>query len=686
MDSPQKPGIPSATKTINILRVAVLAPLRPLYHYLPNANHPLTDPLLLPGLRVKVPFGKQPDKMGVIVDTVDHSDFPIEKLKPIHAILDQEPLFPKPLFELLIWAAHYYQCPVGEMFKTALPGWLRKDKPLHIEYTNKNQTVKNEQSICVLNAAQQQAIRTVAQSLNRFQTFLLEGVTGSGKTEVYVRLIEQALAQSKQVLILVPEIGLTPQLLQNFETRFNVPIANLHSTLSDKQRYHAWSLAKTGLAPIVIGTRSAVFTPLKNPGLFIIDEEHDMSFKQQEGVRYSARDLLIMRGQKEGCPVLLGTATPSLETYYNVHIGRYQKLRLPTRAGLALPPHLRIIDIRHKKLDEGLSGPLLKAMQEHLSAGAQVLLFLNRRGFAPVYMCFDCGWVQQCTHCDAKITYHKKNHQLICHHCFTRYKVPTHCPHCNTQNLHPLGIGTERLETALQKHFPNHPIVRIDRDTTSKKGALKTTLAAITQGKADILIGTQMITKGHHFPNLTLVGILDMDGALFSIDFRSLERMGQLITQVAGRAGRAERLGTVLLQSCHPEHPLLKLLLEKGYSAFGDQLLHERKIAQLPPYSHQVLMRADAKKNELSWAFLNALKKVIQQQSPHVSVWGPTRAPMERRAGYHRAQLLLQSSHRMHLHNSLRTLLQTHTQNDTPLNTLSKNVRWSIDVDPLDMY
>jgi primosomal protein N' (replication factor Y) len=560
MDTLHKQQEKTVLQNASILRVAVLTPIRILFDYLA----PQTPNLVLcPGLRVKVPFGTQ-EKIGIIVDIVKHSDYPIEKLKSILEVLEEEPLFPKALFECILWAAQYYHCAIGEMLKTAIPEWLRKGKKLDICL---NPPTKQETDIHKahhLNTAQQQAVTSISEAFYTFKTFLLEGITGSGKTEVYIHLITEALKVSKQVLILVPEIGLTPQMIKRLKSRFNVPIASLHSHLSEKQRYHAWYLAKKGIAPIVVGTRSAVFVPLHNPGLFILDEEHDLSFKQQEGLRYSARDLLILRAQKENCPVVLGTATPSLETHHNASIGRYQKITLPLRAGNAQPPHIQLLDIRHKKLEEGLSAQLLATIRQHLEKKGQVLLFLNRRGFAPVFMCFDCGWTQQCTHCDSKMTFHKRYHRLTCHHCLMNHPAPQQCPQCTTQNLHPIGIGTERLEQALQIHFPTQRILRIDKDTTTQKG--------------------------------TLVGILDIDGALFSVDFRSLERMGQLLTQVAGRAGRAERLGTVLIQTCHPEHPLINLLLEKGYPAFATELLKERQKAKLPPYSHQILIRADAKK------------------------------------------------------------------------------------------
>ncbi len=664
-------------KKANIIRVAVLNPIRALFDYLAPETPTLS---LCPGLRVKIPFGRQ-EKIGIIIDIVADSDYPIEKLKSIIAVLDEEPLFPKALFESILWAANYYHCAIGEILKAAIPEWLRKGKKMDIAIHTKTKEHTEIYEGHRLNTAQQLAVTSIAKTFNTFETFLLEGVTGSGKTEVYIHLIQQALKASKQVLILVPEIGLTPQMITRLEKRFDVLIASLHSHLTQKQRYQAWYLAKKGIAPIVVGTRSAVFVPLQNPGLFILDEEHDLSFKQQEGLRYSARDLLIVRAQKEKCPVVLGTATPSLETHHNATLERYQKISLTLRAGNAKPPNIQLLDIRHNKLEEGLSAQLLAIIKQHLEAKGQVLLFLNRRGFAPVYMCFDCGWTQQCTQCDAKMTFHKRYNRLRCHHCLTNHLAPTQCPQCTTQNLHPIGIGTERLEQTLQKHFPTQCITRIDRDTTTQKGALKTALASVEEGHANILIGTQMIAKGHHFPEVTLVGILDIDGALFSVDFRSLERMGQLLTQVAGRAGRAERLGTVLIQTCHPEHPLINLLLEKGYPAFATELLKEREKAKLPPYSHQILIRADAKKKEQALLFLKAVKQTsLQHFGTALYLLGPTEAPMEKRAGYHRAQLLVQSSNRGLLHKTFEHLIAIMNAS-----VLSKSLRWSIDVDPLDM-
>jgi len=507
-------------------------------------------------------------------------------------------------------------------------------------------------------------------------------VTGSGKTEVYIRVVESALSAGKQALILVPEIGLTPQLLTRFQERFSVPIAVLNSSLTEKQRYLAFEDARTGVAPIVIGTRLSAFAPLKAPGVFIIDEEHDASFKQQEGFRYHARDLLILRATLEHCPVVLGTATPSLETLRNMQTGRFHALALPHRAGNSVPPTVQILDVRHKKLQEGLSAQLIAAMREQMDQQGQVLLFLNRRGYAPVLMCFECDWIATCKNCDAKLTIHYQSQQLRCHHCETSLPIDKHCPSCTAKNPKPVGIGTERLEAALQSLFPSKTIVRIDRDTTRKKGALKEQLESIHAGEAHILLGTQMIAKGHHFPNVTLVAILDIDQALFSIDFRSTEKMGQLITQVAGRAGRAERLGHVILQTQHPEHPLLKQLLAEGYANFAATVLTERQMLNLPPFSHQALIRAEANTLERALGFLAFVKQSAIKTAPKtLKILGPTPAPMERRHGKHRAQLLCQAPKRSALQQLLQTLMPS-----IESQPIAQTVRWSLDVDPIDLY
>ncbi len=682
-------------RKLPILKIAIPVPLRQLFDYLPPNTEVAQQPR--PGMRVLVPFGNHNQKkIGVIVSISEESDYPIEKLKQAYAYLDKEPLFSLTLLDLILWASRYYQCPLGEVFEAALPNRLRKNakekplkKPVKLNALELNPTFLEKKEITTieppkftLNSAQREAVTAVQNSFGKFKTFVLDGVTGSGKTEVYLQIAARLVETGQQALVLVPEIGLTPQLVKRFEERFSVPIAVLNSSLSEKKRFEAWENARTGIAPIVIGTRLAAFVPLKSPGVFIIDEEHDSSFKQQDGFRYHARDLLIMRASLEKCPILLGSATPSLETLHNIHLGRFQHLKLPLRAGNASVPVLQVLDIRHKKLEAGMSAQLIVKMREHLTEKGQILLFLNRRGFAPQLMCFSCGWVAQCKNCDARMTLHYKLQQLHCHHCETVIPLYPECPSCNYKDLKPIGVGTERLETALQKHFPNETIIRIDRDTTRKKDSFKETIDCIRNNEASILLGTQMIAKGHHFPNVTLVAILDIDQALFSIDFRSLEKMGQLITQVAGRSGRAERKGQVILQTCHPENPLLKKVLEEGYLSFANALLQERRATRLPPYSYQVLMRSEANTLDRALNFLSSIKQqYFQSTTTKFKLLGPIPAPMERRLGKYRAQLLFQAPER----NFIQKWLQ-HIVPQIEAEAQTKRIRWSLDVDPIDMY
>ena len=532
-----------------------------------------------------------------------------------------------------------------------------------------------------LNPPQQDAVTAVGNALGNFQAFLLDGVTGSGKTEVYLQVIEQTLARGLQALVLVPEIGLTPQLIERFQRRFNVPLAVLHSGMSDRERLSAWVMARSGQAPIIIGTRSAVFTPLKNPGVIIIDEEHDTSFKQQDGFRYSARDVAVMRAHQTNVPVILGSATPSLESLHNVNSGRYHSLKLPERAGSALHPSIETLDVRHQPMVDNLSQPLLTLITRHLAQNNQVLLFLNRRGYAPTLLCHDCGWVAECRRCDAHLTLHQGTRLLQCHHCGTQRPLDKHCPACKSADLRALGYGTERIEHALKNKFPETLITRIDRDSTRLKGALQTLLEGVHSGASQILLGTQMLAKGHHFPDVTLVGILDTDQGLFSADFRASERMAQLILQVAGRAGRAEKPGQVVLQTHHPDHPLLQLLLTRGYHHFADAALAERRDAGLPPYSSLALLRAEAIHRDHPQQFLNQARDAAQALNiAGVELLGPVPAPMEKRAGHYRAHLLIQATRRNELHQLL----------DAWLPGLKKipgqrKVRWALDVDPTEM-
>jgi len=532
-----------------------------------------------------------------------------------------------------------------------------------------------------LNAAQSSAITAVAAALDRFGVFLLEGITGSGKTEVYLRLIAAVLAEGRQALVLTPEIGLTPQLLARFRERLPGPLAVLHSGLSDRERLNAWLLARNGTARVIVGTRSAIFAPLHNPGLLIVDEEHDASFKQQDGFRYHARDLAVVRARQLNIPVVLGSATPALESLNNAQSGRYRLLQLPERVGGGSPPPIEILDVRRQPLTEGLSLPLLTRMRLHLDRNEQVLLFLNRRGFAPVLFCHECGWLSQCRHCDARMTLHLRRQRLICHHCGDDRDIDRACPVCGSVDLRPIGQGTERLETALRREFPTVGIARMDRDSTRRRGSLETLLTEIHNGDCRLLIGTQMLAKGHHFPDVTLVGIVDADQGLYGVDFRSSERMAQLILQVAGRAGRAGKPGTVLIQTHHPDHPLLRILTSQGYPAFATAALVERQDAWLPPFAYQALLRAEAVEAERATAFLKAARALAEPIADGLELLGPAPAPMERRAGRYRAHLLLQATRRQDLHRFLdRWVGQLWAQRP------DRHVRWALDVDPMELY
>lgn len=728
-----------------ILRIAIPTPLRRSFDYLPANNG--SDHDLQPGVRVRVPFGRR-QVVGILLELVEHSTIPVSRLKPISEVLDDAPVFTDDVLQLLLWASRYYQHPVGDVLQHALPVLLRQGHALSVKGLKVWQLTEQGKSTTIdslaraprqaqlvnhlqnqpqglnaqqldeahdnwrpvmtklvekglvqvkeqplveqpgsiqaaphsLNGQQQSAVNKVCTSLNSFAAFLLEGVTGSGKTEVYLRIIEQVLQQGKQALVLVPEIGLTPQLLERFQQRLNTPIAVMHSGLNDQARLGAWLAARNGDARVIIGTRSALFTPLQEPGVIIIDEEHDASFKQQDGFRYSARDLAVLRAQRNNIPVVLGSATPSLESLYNIEQQRYQHLVLEQRAGDASPPAIRIIDIRGLQMDHGISPTLQASMRQHLEQGNQVILFLNRRGYAPVLMCHDCGWHATCTRCDAHMTYHHRDNRLRCHHCGNERPADKECPECESEELHGYGQGTERIESALQTLFPEYHTIRIDRDNTRRKDAFKNLLQEVHSGKANILIGTQMLAKGHHFPNVTLVGILEADQGFYSTDFRGAERISQLILQVAGRAGRAEKPGEVLIQTHHPEQALLHYLQQHDYPALAQSLLQERQAAGWPPYTYLALIRAEAPDAGSPMNFLRDAKQAAGSNE-QLFILGPQPAPMERRAGRYRAQLLIQAEDRQSLQNFLSPwLLQLENLKS------GRKVRWSVDVDPQDMY
>ena len=517
-----------------------------------------------------------------------------------------------------------------------------------------------------------------------FSTSLLDGVTGSGKTEVYLQAIGQQLEAGRQALVLVPEIGLTPQTVARFQRRFNVPVGILHSGVADGGRNSAWLRARAGLDRIIIGTRSAVFTPLKHPGIIIVDEEHDNSYKQQEGFRYSARDLAVYRAHQLHIPLLMGSATPSLETLSNARSGRYQHLKLSQQAASAHSTKIIAIDIRGQYLQEGLANQSLEAIKGAVAKGEQALVFINRRGFAPVIMCHFCGWQAKCPRCDARMTLHRQPYHLHCHHCDHQRRVPQQCPDCKAPELQHIGQGTERTEEFLSKLLPNTSILRIDRDSTRSHKQLNSMLDQIATGEPCVLVGTQMLAKGHHFPKVSTVVILEADGGLFSADFRATEKMAQLIVQVAGRAGREALQGQVLLQSHHTDHPYLQLLLNQGYAALADCLLRERQVVELPPFSYMVILRAESKRPENALAFLQqarAKAESLQAPSPQFRYLGPLPASMEKRQDRFRFLLQLQASSRALLQQFLPQWLALIEQM-----ALSKRVRWNLDVDPQETH
>jgi len=725
---------------LTILQIALPCPLRLSFDYLPNN----AEIIWQTGMRVKVPFGSR-ELIGIIVNIKKmNEESDTAKLKIIIETLDQQPIITPELLSLTQWLSDYYHHPIGDCFKTVLPKKIRLGDLVELEtetywqliskqtdfkvgkkqhdlitllkdysagisqkfiYQQLSQcrasllgleekkVVRSYQHIkqpsisantvehCQLNEEQQVAVGLVWQSKSSFNPYLLQGVTGSGKTEVYMQLAENMVAAAKQILILIPEIGLTTQFVERFKRRLAARIVVLNSAVSDGERKQSWLLAKAGLADIVIGTRSAVFTPLPNLGLIIIDEEHDASYKQQDGLRYHARNVALIRAQRAAVPIIMGSATPSLESLYNVEQGRYKLLTLNQRATGASMPKIKLIDSRGPMANSGISTVLYQAIKTQLAANNQVLLFINRRGFAPVLMCHDCGWQATCSYCDARMIVHQRRNVLCCHHCGLIQRLVEKCPTCKTTDLKTYGAGTEQIEHTLQAYFPETPVLRIDRDSTQKVNAFADIVDEIRQGGAKILVGTQMLAKGHDFHDVTLVGVLDADQGLFSADFRSTESLAQLIIQVTGRAGRGDKKGEVFIQTSQPQHEFWQDLIKHGYAFTAKKILAERKMMAMPPTGSLCVIRAEAQDESLAMQFLSNVSdlfhQVIQQD---VIVMGPVPAIMEKRAGRYRAQLLLLSQQRKPLHQLLDHFMQAISDLK-----LTRKVRWSIDIDPLDL-
>lgn len=670
----------SSISTPRILRVALDVPLPRLFDYL-CADAQEDDV----GYRVSVPFGRG-EKVGIIVAVLAESDQPADKLKAAQAILRDMPRLPADWLALCEFCARYYQHPLGEVMSLALPPMLRRGKlprKLKDKANKENVTVQRP----TLHAEQQAAYTAIASATGKFQPFLLHGITGSGKTEVYLHAIESILAHGQQALMLVPEIALTPQLEGRVAARFpNARIVSAHSGLADAARARGFLDALEGRADIVLGTRLSVFTPMPRLGLIVVDEEHDASFKQQEGLRYSARDMAVLRAKQLDVPIVLGSATPSLETWYHAQNGRYTLLSLTNRAVAEAPPRVRCIDTRREKLQDGLSAAMLAAIEHRLARGEQSLIFLNRRGYAPVLACPSCGWVSTCKRCAANMVVHLADRRMRCHHCGFENHIPPACPDCGNQDIHPFGRGTQRLEETLAQRFPQARVLRVDRDSANSPTKWRALLDAVHANEVDILIGTQMLAKGHDFPKLTLVGAIGADAALFAADFRAPERLFAQLMQVGGRSGRAELPGEVLIQTEYPDHPLYQALMEHDFESFAATQLEEREQAGFPPYTFQALLRAEAPSIDQSLEFLarsrataQALLDENEAFAEHLSLYDPVPMRMFRLMSLERAQLLVESPSRPALQNFL-------TQWMDALYALkaSRDLRWHLDVDPLE--
>jgi primosomal protein N' (replication factor Y) len=720
-----------------VLRVALPVPLPQLFDYLP----PRDGPAAVPGARVLVPFGRR-KLVGIVVAESNRSTVARERLLRIEKSLDDgEAVLDASLVGLLSWCWRYYKHPPGEVVASALPPALRvaanalPPPPVTYRLSAAGQQrlreppgrapVQHRMLATLAEGAtlpgelagigsqwratlatllergwvecreagparlsvtpgpelkpdQRDAVQAVADDLGSFRCHLLDGITGSGKTEVYMCLLERVLGAGRQALVLVPEIGLTPQLLRRFRQRLGIDPAVLHSALAPAARLQAWAAARSGRAPLIVGTRSALFTPLAAPGIIVLDEEHDASFKQQDGFRYSARDVAVKRGQDLGIPVVLGSATPSLESLNNALAGRYDWHRLRERATRASLPGWRVLDMRQQDCRQGLTPAAIEAIGETLGRDEQVMVFLNRRGYAPVLMCQSCGWAGSCDRCDAHLTWHRGAGLLCCHHCGRQRPAPRLCPECRADALMSAGEGTQQLEESLAARFEGVRVLRFDRDRTSRKGVMDQQLDEVRDGAPCILVGTQMLAKGHHFPAVTLVVIVNIDQALYSSDFRALERMGQMIQQVAGRAGRMDKPGTVILQTLHPDHPAIELLLGRGYEHYARWLLEERQAAGLPPAGFQALLRAEAHDAGLARTFLEQAARYFPPGETRI--FGPMPAIMERVGGRSRMYLMMLAQDRGSLHRQLDDWLPRLRELPS-----ARKVRWVIDVDPQEL-
>ncbi len=657
------------------VKIAFDLPLNRLFDY--EAPQATEDDI---GRRVLAPFGTG-EKTGVIMGVGHPPEVPSHQLRAISTLWRDLPPLSHDDLRLLRFCSDYYHHPLGAVVLNALPPALRKKTPWSPPRRRKPLPEVPVEAAPALNSAQQEAIDAVLSRVGHFDAYLLFGITGSGKTEVYLQLIRALVSQGFQALILTPEINLTPQLEMRFRQRLHgVPLVCMHSALGEKERAVRWLAAQNGEAAVVLGTRSTVFCPMPKLGLIVVDEEHDTSYKQQEGLRYSARDVALVRAQQRQVPILLGTATPALETWWNAESGKYRLLTLPQRAiaGATLP-RMQLIEFPGGGASREISGPVTEAIRQRLERHEQSLIFINRRGFAPVLFCSQCHWLSGCPHCAAKMVVHLRAKQLRCHHCGGTQPIPDRCPDCGNTHLDLLGAGTQKVEEELRQDFPEARILRLDRDTLSRQDAWRDTLASIQSGEVDILIGTQLLAKGHDFPNITLVAALGVDGALYASDFRSGERLFSQMVQVGGRAGRGLQSGEVLIQTAFPQHPLFAALRVQDYPRFAELALAERQLTMFPPFTYLAMLRAASENTLQLEHFMAQAAGAARRLADGVEIYDPVPATLARVAGKVRWQLLVQSTHRQSLQAFLKAW-QPYLQAMVP-----SRVQWTIDVDPTEL-
>ena len=669
----------------SLIKVAFNLPIYQTFDYMIPADLGK----ITPGTRIEAMFGRK--KMLGITMPSSHSRAkevlkPKYKLKEISKVIDKTPIINSDIMDICLWGSNYYQHPIGQVLFSAIPSFLRKgrnlDRLTRQRISKKNESVsKNQdsQSAINLNKEQLSVYKSIKSNINTFGSYLVGGTTGSGKTELYIKICELVSSEKGQALIIVPEINLTPQTLERFKKYLKSNVKSYHSSLSELEKLDVWLGSKSGNLDIVVGTRSSVFLPFKNLKMIIIDEEHDASLKQQEKFKYHARDLSIIRAKKNDFPIILGSATPSFESLHNCNIGKYKHLELKKKFFKTTPPKIILVDLNKDIPDDGFSAELKRQIQKQLDKGEQTLLFIGRRGFSHTLLCKSCGWLSKCSKCDSHMAYHSSDKKLWCHHCGHKEYYPSKNSCCEESKIIPLGFGTERIENKLESLFPPAKIMRVDSDNINTNKKLRDFIEKTKTGSIDILVGTQMLVKGHDFPKVSLVGIMDIDPGLHSIDFRGIERTAQLMVQVSGRSGRHKTQGQVIIQTRKPDHELVTELLSHGYDDFSRKALKEREGALLPPYSFIALLKASSQKITLCQTFLQKLKSYFDGNK-NINIYGPIPAPRIKKNNMYYFQLLIKSSNR-------KLLLQKSQEiREYIVGKKLSSIRWSLDIDPLDLY